>query len=157
MVYEMSQNFLDMFQTPFFFKKLIPSHIQQILPIVMDGSKINVYVLYGSRKFHSGRTGISLSKKRKIMSRQIEKNQSCFPYRKRIIMMTISIVHICIHEKQNLFYGNNFPRIVTSDNLCSELIHNFLQFHSSVHLTLGVLNTMEGVFFWWRRERFFQK
>ena len=62
-----------MFQTPFFFEKLIPSHIQQILPIVMDGSKIKVYVLYGSRKFHSGRTGISLSKKRKIMSRQIRK------------------------------------------------------------------------------------
>ena len=153
----MSQNVLDIFRHHFFFKKLIPSHIQWILPIVMNGCKINVYVLYGSRKFHSGRTGISLSKKRKIMSRQI---------RKELELLSISeknnhddhLLSIYVYMKnRNFFYGNNFPRIVTSDILCSELIQHFLQFHSSIHLTLGVLNTMEGVFFWWQRERFFQK
>ena len=40
--------------------------------------------------------------------------------------------------------------------ILSAILKNFT-FFSPFHVTLGVLNTREGVFFWWRRERFLSK
>ena len=63
----------------------------------------------------------------------------------------------CVYEKlRNVFNGNNFP----SDILCSQSIHHFLEnfkFCSVFHVTLGVLNIREGVFFGGARRDFVSK